>query len=77
LRRDIFGELFDDVIGLSRRQAGFYGPEITIDDLHNSSLYSADAQDHEAHLAKVQGNFSQLEANLRQCAQGGGGDHES
>src|SRR6266404_200681 len=71
LRKDVFGKLFDDVIGLRRRQAFLHRMKVTINDLHSDSLYSAHAPYHEAHLAKAQRNLSQLKANLRQHSQRG------
>ena len=50
---NVFGEFFDDVVGLRCGKAGFDGFQIAIDNLHNSSLYAANAQDSEANFAKV------------------------
>ncbi len=53
LRIDVLGEFFSDVVGLRCREAGFDRFQIAIDNLHNRSLYAANAQDGEANFAKV------------------------
>jgi hypothetical protein len=84
LRGDVFGKLLNDVFGLRGGKAGFNGLEIAIDHLHDSSLYSKHAQDHEAQLTKFQGDLAEKTTRLRdgvqECgrpdAHGESGKHE-
>jgi hypothetical protein len=56
LRVNVLGKLFNDVVGLRRGEAGFDGLQIAIDNLHDGSLYAANAQDGDAYFTELQRN---------------------
>jgi hypothetical protein len=74
LRVNVFGEFFDDVVGLRRGEAGFDGLQIAIDNLHDGSLYAANAQDGDAYFTVLQRNPRQQSVPFRNRAQRGRAD---
>jgi hypothetical protein len=58
LRVNVLGEFSNDVVGLRCRETGFDGFKISIDNLHNGSLYAANAQDSDAYFTELQRNPS-------------------
>jgi hypothetical protein len=74
LRVNVLGEFFDDVVGLRCGKAGFNGFQIAIDNLHDGSLYAADAQDGDAYFTELQRNPRQQSVPFRNRAQRRGAD---
>jgi len=74
LRIDVLGEFFSDVVGLRCGEAGFDGFQIAIDNLHDGSLYAANAQDSDAYFTELQRNPRQQSVQFRNGAQRGRAD---